>query len=99
MSENICEASVNFCIICSFGDTLGHGHFGTVCEGTLSTHVGNIQVAVKMMRKDASAEEKIALLQEAAIMGQFRHPCVIWLFGIITVGEPVSKPSVSINSD
>ena len=30
------------------------------------------------------------VLQEAAIMGQFHHPNIIKLHGVVTVGEPVS---------
>lgn len=29
-------------------------------------------------------------LQEAAIMGQFSHPNIISLLGVVTLGEPVS---------
>ena len=29
-------------------------------------------------------------LQEAAIMGQFCHPNVVRLYGVVTVGDPVS---------
>jgi hypothetical protein len=32
----------------------------------------------------------LKLLQEAAIMGQFAHKCVVRLLGVVTVGEPVS---------
>ena len=35
-------------------------------------------------------EEKVRFLQEAAIMGQFSHPNVVKLYGVVTVGEPVS---------
>ena len=30
------------------------------------------------------------VLQEAAIMGQFHHPNIIKLHGVVTVGEPIS---------
>ena len=40
-------------------------------------------------------EEKIKFLQEAAIMGQFRHPNVVKLMGVVTVGEPVSFVQVT----
>ena len=32
----------------------------------------------------------IKFLQEAAIMGQFHHPNIIKLHGVVTTGEPVS---------
>ena len=34
--------------------------------------------------------DQVKFLQEAAIMGQFKHPNVIKLYGMVTVGEPVS---------
>ena len=40
-------------------------------------------------------EEKVKFLQEAAIMGQFRHPNIVKLMGVVTVGEPVSFVQVT----
>lgn len=47
-------------------------------------------VAVKMLGPKVGMSGKVKLLQEAAIMGQFCHPNVVMLKGVITVGEPVS---------
>ena len=47
-------------------------------------------VAIKKLKRDADNEDKVKFLQEAAIMGQFRHPNVVNLMGVVTVGEPVS---------
>ena len=52
--------------------------------------MGAIDVAVKQLQHTSSKEEKIKFLQEAAINGQFRHPNVVQLMGVVTVGEPVS---------
>ena len=49
-----------------------------------------IEVAVKTLKDGAGKEDKVKFLQEAAIMGQFSHPNVVKLYGIITEGEPVS---------
>ena len=49
-----------------------------------------MEVAVKQLRSGASEEEKVKFLQEAAINGQFRHPNVVKLMGVVTAGEPVS---------
>ena len=47
------------------------------------------EVAVKTMENGASEEDRVKFLQEAAIMGQFNHPNIVRLLGIITSPEPV----------
>ena len=49
-----------------------------------------MQVAVKTVKSGSLEVEKLKLLQEAAIMGQFVHHNVVHLVGIVTIGEPVS---------
>ena len=49
-----------------------------------------IDVAIKTLKEAASMGDKIKFLQEAAIMGQFSHPNVVKLYGVVTKGEPVS---------
>ena len=46
-------------------------------------------VAVKTLHPNSSEVDKIKFLQEAAVMGQFLHPNVVKLHGVVTVGEPV----------
>lgn len=46
--------------------------------------------AIKTLHKEASEDDRVKLLQEAAINGQFHHPNVVQLLGVVTVGEPVS---------
>ncbi len=41
-----------------------------------------MNVAVKTLNSDASMTDRIKFLQEAAIMGQFRHPNVVALYGV-----------------
>ena len=70
---------------------LGEGEFGEVYKAVLKTPTGTSQdVAVKVVKKGAPREERLKLLQEAAILGQFRHRHVVTLFGVVTLGEPVS---------
>ena len=52
--------------------------------------MGAMDVAVKQLQPGASEEEKVKFLQEAAINGQFRHPNVVKLMGVVTTGELVS---------
>ena len=47
-----------------------------------------VVVAVKSL---ASEENKVKFLQEAVIMGQFRHPNIVNLHGVVTSGVPVSS--------
>ena len=51
---------------------------------------GDIEVAVKTLKEGALEKEKVQFLQEAAIIGQFHHPNIVKLHGVVTLGEPVS---------
>ena len=73
----------------SFSDILGSGAFGTVQRGVWSHSEGGSdqvveeEVAVKSMESGESEEERVKFLQEAIIMGQFNHPNIIAMLGII----------------
>ena len=69
---------------------LGAGAFGTVSKGLWQSPAGTMCVAIKTIQNKDEAE-KVKFLQEAAIMGQFRHPNVVKLLGVVTIGEPVSS--------
>lgn len=68
-------------------EALGSGHFGSVQKGICQTKDGPIPVAVKVLKR---GNDKVKFLQEAAIMGQFSHPNIVKLHGVVTVVEPVS---------
>ena len=70
---------------------LGSGQFGEVHKGVWQSPMGAMEVAVKQLQPGASEEEKVKFLQEAAINGQFRHPNVVQLMGVVTVDKPVSQ--------
>ena len=71
---------------------LGEGQFGEVYKAVLKSTTGTRQdVAVKLMKKGAPREERVKLLQEAAILGQFRHKFIVHLVGVVTVDEPVGE--------
>ena len=67
---------------------LGSGEFGIVCKGVWISRLGEVPIAVKTLKEPTSEERKIALFQEAIIMGQFSHPNVIRILGIVSVIEP-----------
>ena len=75
------------------GDSLGSGQFGVVNRGRWLAAGGGrgpVEVAIKTLRPESREEDKLKFLQEAAINGQFRHPNIVRLHGVVTVGEPVS---------
>ena len=49
-----------------------------------------VDVAVKTLKSAATEDDRVSFLQEAAIMGQFRHPNIVTLMGVVTIGNPVS---------
>ena len=83
-------------------EKIGAGHFGSVSKGLwlLRRESGEVvegegvQVAVKVVKTEAEEVQRVKLLQEAAIMGQFAHPNVVRLNGVVTVGDPVSIASI-----
>ena len=72
---------------------LGSGQFGWVNKGVWHSPNKSIDVAVKTLKEHASEKEMVKFLQEAAIMGQFHHPNIVKLHGVVTMGEPVSFKS------
>lgn len=80
-----------WCKLSRILEQLGSGQFGEVFKALWTVDGKTLQLAVKTLISGASEDDKIKFLQEAAIMGQFSHPNVIKLYGVVTVGEPVSK--------
>ena len=56
-----------------------------------NTPSGPKDVSIKTLKDSAAEEEKVKFIQEAAINGQFHHPNVVKLYGVVTIGEPVSE--------
>lgn len=71
---------------------IGSGQFGTVSKGLWKIFASNVlECAIKILHSGASEDDQVKFLQEAAINGQFHHPNVVQLLGVVTVGEPVSS--------
>ncbi|XP_071945665.1 ephrin type-B receptor 1-B-like isoform X2 [Antedon mediterranea] len=68
---------------------IGGGEFGDVCSGFLrQADSSNRKVAVKMLKPGASESDRHNFLLEASIMGQFLHPNVVELLGVVTKTRP-----------
>ena len=89
MPEPTSHLSERFYALHRLGEKLGSGQFGTVDKGVWQSPAGPVEVAVKTLKEGASEQDRVKFLQEAAISGQFHHPNVIKLYGVVTVGEPV----------
>lgn len=60
---------------------LGQGHFGVVKKGIW--HEDSGMMVVVAVKEGVAKEDKIKLLQEAAILSQFSHPNVLKLYGVV----------------
>ena len=61
-----------------------------VCRAQWAISGVTKDIAVKILRAEIlEEEEKVRFLQEAAIMGQFFHPSIVKLYGVVTIGDPV----------
>nr|BAG55491.1 receptor-type protein tyrosine kinase [Monosiga ovata] len=83
-------------LMLEFGTELGSGEFGAVFEGlyTKNDEDDKQKVAIKMLRKATTDEDKGKFLKEAAIMAQFNHPNIVSLVGVCT--QPESEPTLIV---
>ena len=49
-----------------------------------------MEVAIKTLKSSAEESDRVKFLQEGAIMGQFKHPNVVRLHGIVREKQTVS---------
>ncbi|KAM6184491.1 LOW QUALITY PROTEIN: ephrin type-B receptor 4-like [Sarcoramphus papa] len=70
-------------------EVIGAGEFGEVCRGRLALP-GRPEspVAVKTLKGGAGERQRRDFLGEAARMGQFAHPNVVRLRGVVTASAP-----------
>ena len=66
---------------------IGEGNFGMVVSGRWKSSLGTVQVAIKSLKSETDASS-LSFLQEAAILGQFNHPNVLKLLGMVTLSKP-----------
>ncbi|XP_013769461.1 ephrin type-A receptor 7 isoform X3 [Pundamilia nyererei] len=66
------------------------GEFGEVCSGRLKLPgKRDVSVAIKTLKVGYTEKQRRDFLCEASIMGQFDHPNVVHLEGVVTRGKPV----------
>lgn len=66
------------------------GEFGEVCSGNLrQPGKREILVAIKTLKAGYTERQRRDFLSEASIMGQFDHPNIIHLEGVVTKSSPV----------
>ncbi|KAM6906320.1 ephrin type-A receptor 7 isoform 3-T3 [Lycodopsis pacificus] len=69
---------------------IGAGEFGEVCSGRLKLPgKREVSVAIKTLKVGYTEKQRREFLCEASIMGQFDHPNVVHLEGVVTRGKPV----------
>ncbi|XP_017565165.2 ephrin type-B receptor 2 isoform X2 [Pygocentrus nattereri] len=69
---------------------IGAGEFGEVCSGNLRLPgKREILVAIKTLKSGYTEKQRRDFLSEASIMGQFDHPNIIHLEGVVTKSSPV----------
>uniref|UniRef100_A0ACB8EE31 Ephrin type-B receptor 2 n=2 Tax=Sphaerodactylus townsendi TaxID=933632 RepID=A0ACB8EE31_9SAUR len=69
---------------------IGAGEFGEVCSGHLKLPGKRESfVAIKTLKSGYTEKQRRDFLSEASIMGQFDHPNVIHLEGVVTKSTPV----------
>ncbi|XP_069725354.1 ephrin type-A receptor 6 isoform X4 [Phaenicophaeus curvirostris] len=75
---------------------IGAGEFGEVCSGRLKTPgKREIPVAIKTLKGGYLDRQRRDFLREASIMGQFDHPNIIRLEGVVTKR---SFPTIGVKS-
>ncbi|XP_026509047.1 ephrin type-A receptor 5 isoform X5 [Terrapene carolina triunguis] len=68
----------------------GHSEFGEVCSGRLKLPgKREFPVAIKTLKVGYTEKQRRDFLGEASIMGQFDHPNIIHLEGVVTKSKPV----------
>ncbi|XP_051956823.1 ephrin type-B receptor 4b isoform X2 [Xyrauchen texanus] len=71
-------------------EVIGAGEFGEVCRGRLKVPGKKENyVAIKTLKDGYTDKQRRDFLSEASIMGQFQHPNIIHLEGVITASCPV----------
>ena len=83
MGSCLVRSKQSYVPTCRITKLIGKGFFATVHMGVWDTGTKNIEIAVKRLNDNTDREYRVKFLQEAAIIGQFNHPHIIKLIGVI----------------
>ena len=67
---------------------LSQTSFFDIFKGNWASNYGDIPVAIRVLNDSENGELGVSLLREATVMGQFDHPNILKLFGVVTLGKP-----------
>ena len=70
------------------------GEFVDIHKGAWKGRRSDLDIVVKSLKSNAPQEEKIKLLQEAAIMGQFHHPNILQFYGVVNEEPTLSTSTI-----
>lgn len=59
---------------------------------------GEVDVAIKTLKPGYSEKQRLDFLSEASIMGQFSHPNIIRLEGVVTKCESLSSDNKRLSA-
>ena len=62
--------------------------FFDIFKGNWASNYGDIPVAIRVLNDSENGELSMSLLREVTVMGQFDHPNILKLFGVVTLGKP-----------
>lgn len=82
---------VTLVYISRIAERLGRGEFGDVVKGYWKSADYSVEVALKTLSGQQGEDGRRKLLQEAAIMSQFKHPNVVKLYGVVSDDHEVIK--------
>ena len=79
------------CVVYRTTAELGSGQFRCVHKGVWHSPEWTCKCSHQNAKNRVYLKKQmVKFLQEAAIMGQFQHPNIVELHGVVAVGEPVS---------
>ena len=80
---------------------IGSGCFGEVklAEWRVDQDSDPLPVAVKLLSEKADEKLRVSFLKEAAVMGQFQHPNVLQLLGIVSATQSIMLVIELMESD